>query len=127
MCSIPSFKPGAALHDSSGEPQPYLSQEEALFLDAVEVEAEYKREVDGLLCDLEDVGLVLDRRRNKSSVTDLSGGSHFYQLQAGLRRISHEIRRSTAAEWCQQQHAFSLSVRLPKVRLCFLPYSAAAC
>lgn len=48
------------------------------------------------LPELEDIGLVLDRRRYKPtglSVTDFTG-----------------------AEWCQQQYALALSAKLPEVR-----------
>jgi hypothetical protein len=52
------------------------------------------------LPDLEDIGLVRNRllshRRTGLKVTDIS-----------------------SSEWCQQQVAFSLSARLPKVALCF--------
>lgn len=53
-----------------------------------------------LLPDLEDFGLKINRRAK--------------HRPRGLR-----VTDITGAEWCQQQLAFALSARLPKVVLCF--------
>ncbi len=100
---LQSRKPGSGAADGGKTIQPHSSEEAVLPENAVELTSvpselacDQADEQVFRLPDLEDIGLVLDRRR--------------------YRPIGMSVTDFTEAEWCQQQFALALSAKLPRVR-----------
>lgn len=99
MAGSPAVEAASAAHGEAMEicqPAPGLEGNERA--EGKRAEASRRQEaVQPWLPDLEDIGKVLDRRR--------------------YRPIGMSVTDFTEAEWCQQQFALALTLRLPKVVL----------